>query len=79
MSEPPHVVVTLDAIYETVQSIDKKVDPLPAQVADHETRLRAVETTVAIGPPRTPWYLWMAPLVSLVALAVALIPKLAGG
>lgn len=39
----PSVKVTLEAIYDTVLSIDKKVDPIPAQIRDHEQRIRALE------------------------------------
>jgi hypothetical protein len=42
--DEPVVKVTLSRIYDTVLEIDRKVDPLPAIVADHETRLRAAET-----------------------------------
>lgn len=42
----PAVRVTLDVIYETVQAIDKKVDPIPSTLRDHEARLRALERQV---------------------------------
>jgi len=42
-TDEPVVKVTLSRIYDTVLEIDRKVDPLPGIVADHSTRLRAVE------------------------------------
>jgi len=42
-TDEPVVRVTLSKIYDTVLEIDRKVDPLPGIVADHATRLRAVE------------------------------------
>lgn len=42
----PVVKVTLDAIYATVLGIDKKVDPIPGTLLDHETRIRALERHV---------------------------------
>lgn len=47
----PGVKVTLGAIYDKLLEVDKKVDPLPATVADHEKRIRAIETRVwtAVG------------------------------
>lgn len=42
----PSVKVTLDAIYDTVLKIDKKLDPIPARIDDHEHRLRALERQV---------------------------------
>lgn len=52
MTDPqPGVKVTLGAIYDKLLEVDKKVDPLPSAVADHEKRIRAIETRVysAIG------------------------------
>ena len=42
------VTVALEAIYAKVLEIDKKVDPLPALVRDHETRIRSLERQVWI-------------------------------
>lgn len=42
-SAQPAVKVTLENIYKTVLDIDKKIDPIPAQVRDHELRLRVIE------------------------------------
>jgi predicted component of type VI protein secretion system len=39
----PSLRVTLVDIYATVLSIDKKVDPIPRRIDDHETRIRSVE------------------------------------
>jgi hypothetical protein len=39
----PVVKVTLAAIYEKVLDVDRKLDPIPRAVADHETRIRALE------------------------------------
>lgn len=49
--EQPVVKVTLATIYDKLLEVDKKVDPIPATVADHEKRIRAIETRVwsAIG------------------------------
>lgn len=44
--EAPSVKVTLGRIYETVQEIDKKLDPIPGQVRDHEQRIRTLERQV---------------------------------
>lgn len=51
MHDEPVVKVTLGTIYDKLLEVDKKVDPLPAAVLDHEKRLRAIETRVytAIG------------------------------
>jgi sulfur transfer protein SufE len=40
------VTVTLEHIYAKVLEIDKKVDPLPGMVRDHETRIRSLERQV---------------------------------
>lgn len=37
------VKVTLESIYLKLLEVDKKVDPLPAQHIDHETRLLSIE------------------------------------
>lgn len=42
-TEEPATKVTLGAIYSKLLEVDKKVDPLPAQVQDHEIRIRAIE------------------------------------
>ena len=49
--DEPVVRVTLGKIYDKLLEVDKKVDPLPATVVDHEKRLRALETRMwtAIG------------------------------
>lgn len=39
----PAVKVSLDTIYETLLDVAKKVDPVPAQLSDHEVRIRAIE------------------------------------
>lgn len=44
--DEPAVKVTLSTIYTKLLEVDRKVDPLPAIVADQETRLRAVEVAV---------------------------------
>ena len=41
--EEPVVKVTLGKIYDKLLEVDKKVDPIPAAIVDHETRLRALE------------------------------------
>lgn len=49
MSEnEPVVKVTLPVIYEKLLEVDKKVDPIPSIVADHESRIRALERQVWI-------------------------------
>lgn len=37
------VEVSLGTIYETLINLDKKMDPIPATVADHEGRIRKLE------------------------------------
>ena len=39
----PSTRVTLATIYAKLLDVEKKVDPIPDQVRDHEIRLRAVE------------------------------------
>jgi hypothetical protein len=45
MGEPgePFTRVTLGVIYDKLVQLDKKVDPIPTQVSDHEVRIRAIE------------------------------------
>lgn len=43
MSDEPSTRVTLGAIYSKLLEVDKKVDPIPEQVRDHEIRIRAIE------------------------------------
>lgn len=45
MSEP-HVIITLQTIYDKLVDVERKVDPLPQQVTDHESRIRALEKRV---------------------------------
>lgn len=40
------VRITQREIYDLLVAIDKKLDPLPARIEDHETRLRALERQV---------------------------------
>jgi hypothetical protein len=42
-TEEPATKVTLGAIYNKLIEVDKKVDPIPGQVHDHEIRIRAIE------------------------------------
>lgn len=44
----PAVKVTLASIYEKLLDVDKKVDPVPELVKDHEGRIRKLEIQVAI-------------------------------
>jgi len=46
--EQPTVKVTLASIYEKLLEVDKKVDPVPELVKDHESRIRKLEIQVAI-------------------------------
>ena len=39
----PSTRVTLGTIYSKLLDVEKKVDPIPAQVHDHEIRIRAIE------------------------------------
>jgi hypothetical protein len=39
----PSTRVTLGTIYNKLLEVDKKVDPLPGKVQDHEIRIRAIE------------------------------------
>lgn len=39
----PSTRVTLGTIYTQLVVMDKKLDPIPNQVSDHEIRLRAIE------------------------------------
>jgi hypothetical protein len=39
----PSTRVTLGAIYNQLLVMDKKLDPIPQQVIDHEIRIRAIE------------------------------------
>jgi len=41
--DEPAVRITLAAIYQEVQAVGRKLDPLPQQVIDHEVRIRAIE------------------------------------
>lgn len=45
---PPFVKVTLDVIYQKLLDVDKKVDPVPEIVKDHESRLRKLEIQTAV-------------------------------
>lgn len=45
---PPYVKVTLDVIYQKLLDVDKKVDPVPEIVKDHEGRLRKLEIQTAV-------------------------------
>lgn len=60
-SDGPSVKVTLRTIYDKLLDVERKVDPLPAQVADHETRLRLLE--------RSTWML--SGVKGVMALAIA--------
>lgn len=42
----PGVRITNRDIYDKLVAVERKVDPLPKQVEDHETRLRAIETAI---------------------------------
>lgn len=44
--DKPAVRVTLDRIYEQVLATKDLVSPLPAQVHDHEVRIRAAESFI---------------------------------
>lgn len=46
--QPPYVKVTLDVIYQKLLDVDKKVDPVPEIVKDHETRIRRMEIQTAV-------------------------------
>jgi hypothetical protein len=39
----PSTRVTLGTIYQKLLDVEKKVDPIPEQVRDHEIRIRAIE------------------------------------
>jgi hypothetical protein len=39
----PGTTVTLHDVWEVVVRIDKMIQPIPATLSDHETRLRALE------------------------------------
>lgn len=39
----PSTRVTLGTIYSKLLDVERKVDPIPAQVGDHEIRIRAIE------------------------------------
>lgn len=39
----PATRVTLGTIYNKLLDVEKKVDPIPGQVNDHEIRIRAIE------------------------------------
>ena len=39
----PSTRVTLGTIYQKLLDVEKKVDPIPDQVRDHEVRIRAIE------------------------------------
>jgi hypothetical protein len=39
----PSTRITLGAIYNQLLVMDKKLDPIPQQVIDHEIRIRAIE------------------------------------
>lgn len=45
-STEPVVRVTLTTIYDKLLDVDKKVDPIPAAIRDHETRIRSLEKHV---------------------------------
>lgn len=45
MAEPT-TEVTLREVYDAVLDLRRTLDPLPAQVTDHETRLRSLEQKV---------------------------------
>ena len=42
-SDEPAVKVTLSTIYQQLVEMDKKLDPIPPRVDDHEKRLREIE------------------------------------
>lgn len=42
-SREPSTRVTLGTIYSKLLDVEKKVDPIPDQVRDHEIRIRAIE------------------------------------
>lgn len=46
--DQPTVKVTLASIYEKLLEVDKKVDPVPELVKDHEGRIRKLEIQVAV-------------------------------
>jgi hypothetical protein len=39
----PSTRITLGTIYAKLLDVEKKVDPIPDQVRDHEVRIRAIE------------------------------------
>lgn len=60
-NDGPAVKVSLRTIYEKLLDVERKLDPLPAQVADHEVRIRLLEKSTAM----------LAGARGLVALVVA--------
>lgn len=46
VSEQEGVTITLATIYDKLLQVERKVDPVPATVQDHETRLRKLEMRV---------------------------------
>lgn len=44
--------VTLGAIYDKLLDVEKKVDPIPAMVMDHEKRLRDLEVAMHVNKGR---------------------------
>ena len=46
MAEDNGVRITNREIYEQLLAMDKKLDPLPNTVKDHESRIRALERLV---------------------------------
>ena len=73
MSE--NLVITLKDVYEAVTEIKDKLaqdfSPLPAQVQDHEKRLRALES-----PVRTPLATWILVVVGGVGGLIGLLTLL---
>jgi len=73
--EQPAVRVTLATIYDKLLEVDKKVDPLPAIVLDHDARLREVEKQLAAveatRSPRAPWATVISAAAAVVAVVVA--------
>lgn len=83
MSEPqPGVTITLTDIYDLLLEVKGKVDPLPQQVADHEVRLRKLETKPEKSSPTAVWIglgvsILMA-LITALGLIVTLIRVIPG-
>jgi len=43
VTDEPAVRITLATIYDQLVAMDKRLDPLPEKVGDHEKRLRDIE------------------------------------